>query len=829
MHSSLSQNARTTPHRFSCVSRAALGLCASALAVAPTLYAAPMLESVNSTPTSLHAARQLGTFIGVRVDADRNKVILEVPVAMLDKDFMHQSTLATGLGSLGLDRGQTGSSGIVRLERHGKRLVMMRDNWSVRALNATEASQRAASEGFARSVVASFPIESEANGNIVVDATTLFMSDTYGIAETLRRSQQGTARVDPARSWADAERTKAFPKNTEIHMVLTYNVDNAGAGLRRSAPDASALTMEVHHSLVQLPDSVGFRAREGDSRSGVNGPQFYNFGQSFDGTYRESIAGRWRLVPKDTAAYMRGELTEPVAPIVYYLDPGIPAEYREALREGGMWWNKMFEAAGFRNAFFLRDLPAGADMMDARYNMLVWVHRTGPGPSVGPSFADPRTGEIVRAVVRMDAWRSLIDYNIYAGLLPAAGPRGLTVSADSFAMQRRRQHAAHEIGHTLGFPHNYIASSQGRTSVMDYPFPLISVDGNGNIDLSKVYAPGGGAWDTLTVRYGYTWYPNAEAEKAGLQKIINDGLSRNIRFVADQHSNADGSIPEATRWVEGATMFDAVERTSAVRRVLIDKFDERAVKPGEPLYLLNMRFAHVYLHNRYSLEGLVKYIGGMDFRYAMRGDAQTPTKILPAASQRRALTMALDQLEPAALAVPERVLALIPPVPPGGDGSTAWLGYAGTALDQIALAGGMATEVIENIFDRDRVERLVLFHARDASNPSLDEVTKTVVDRTWGAPILANAGNQALRRAVQLVVLNALLDRAGDQQAVGEVRAIMEMHLATLKTRLAGMTGGAAEDRAQRAMAVRSISLYFEGKDDPKTRSRFEVIPLPWP
>ncbi|MEP6833167.1 MAG: zinc-dependent metalloprotease, partial [Gemmatimonas sp.] len=650
-----------------------------------------------------------------------------------------------------------------------------------------------------------------------------------GVAETIRRGQQGTGRVDLARSWIDSARTKAFPKNTEIHVILTYAIDNAGATLRRSAPDPASVTVEVHHSLVELPSSEGFRPREGDSRSGVNGPSFYDFGQGFEGTYRDAIAGRWRLTPKDPAAYMRGELTEPVTPIVYYLDPGIPAEYREALREGGMWWNTVFEAAGFKNAFSLRDLPPGADPMDARYNMLYWVHRNAPGPSVGPSFSDPRTGEIIRTVVRIDAWRSLIDYNIYAGLLPAAGPNGLSVSAELFAMARRRQHAAHEIGHTLGFPHNYIASSQGRTSVMDYPFPIISLNSRGEIDLTQAYSPGAGAWDTLTVRYGYTWYPNAEAEKVGLEKIIKDGLSKNVRFIADQHSDANGSIPDATRWVEGNSMFDALERTSKVRRVLIDKFDERAIKPGEPMYLLNMRFAHVYLHHRYSLEGVVKYVGGMDFTYAMRGDGQTPTKILPAASQRKGLIAALDALEPAALAVPERVLAMIPPVPVGGDASMAWLGYSGTALDQISLAGGLATEVIEGIFERDRMGRLVLFNARDASNPGVDEVTRTVIDHTWGAAVSAKTSDQSLRRTVQQVVLNTLLDRAGDAAALPEVRSVIELSLQTLKSRIQGMQGGSAADRALRATAVHDITRYFEGHDDPKTRSRYAVIPLPWP
>lgn len=798
--------------------------------VATLVAVAVLLHAGAPSPTAAQGNER--PLVGVRIDADRNKLFLEIAQDRLGKDMLHQSVLATGAGvpSLGLDRGQTGGSAVVRFERQGKRVLMVRDNWNVRAQGASEATATAAREAFPSSVVASFPIESEQGSTLVVDATAFFLSDTYGIGDSFRRSQQGNPRVDAARSWFDGARTKAFPRNTEIHAVLTFSIDNPGFALRRIAPEPSAPVFELHHSLVELPEPTGFRPRRNDPRSGFFGTTFNDFAQGLEGTYRDGFANRWRLVPRDPAAYQRGQLVEPVTPIIYYLDPGIPEPYRTAFRDGGNWWGKVFEAAGFRNAFQVRDLPAGADPMDARYNMIYWVHRSGPGPSVGPSFSDPRTGEIIRTVVRMDAWRSLVDFNIYAGLLPAAGANGLNVSAEDFAMARRRQHTAHEIGHTIGLAHNYIAHAQDRASVMDYPVPLITVDARGMLDLSKAYRPMAGGWDSLAINWGYRWYPDERAEQEGLARIMKQGMDRGLRFVGDAHAGADGSIPEVTRWVEGRTMFDAVERTTAVRRVAIDKFDETAIKPGEPMYLLNMRFAHVYLHHRYSLEGLIKYVGGMDFRYALRGDGQEPTTILPAAQQRRALGMVLDALEPAALAVPERVMRLIPPAPPGGDPQFEWMGSAGgTSFDQVSLAGGLATEVIDGLLHRERLARVVLFHARDNANPTLDEVLRTIVDRTWGAPAPSNANEQALRRAVQRVVLNGLLDLAGDQRALPDVRQVAEHHLTLLDARLEGMSGGVLPDQALRASARRDIARYFDGDDDPAKRSRFTVIPLPWP
>lgn len=773
-------------------------------------------------------------FLRVRVDEARNRLLLDIPAGRLDRDFLYQNTLATGLGvsgGPGLDRGQLGQSVVVRLERRGSRVLLVRDNWSIRALGADAAGQRAAAEGFPRSVIGSFTIDGERDGALTVDATSFFLSDTYGITDGLRGGQGGgNYRVDATRSWLDTARTKSFPRNAEVHAVLTFVADAPAAVMRRAAPDAKAATFELHHSLLMLPDSAGYRPRAQDPRAGYFGVQFADYAQGLEQMYRGGYISRWRLIPRDPAAYTRGELVEPVNPITYYLDPAIPAPYREAFREGGMWWSRVFEAAGFRNAFRVLDLPAGADPMDARYNMIYWVHRSGPGPSVGPSYTDPRTGEIVRTVVRMDSWRSQIDFNIFAGLVPAAGARGLDMTAEQFAMARRRQHTAHEIGHTLGLQHNFIASSQGRSSVMDYPVPLISARDDGSIDVSNAYRTGPGAWDSLAIRYGYTWYPDAASERAGLARIIADGISKNVRFVNDQYAGPNGSIPVVTRWVEGATMVDAVTRTSRLRRSLIDKFDERAIQPGEPMHLLNMRFAHVYLHHRYSLEGLIKTVGGMDFTFAMRGDSQMPTRVIPAAEQQRALTMALDAIQPRELVVPERIIAMIPPAPPGFNTEFSWIGSAGgTAFDPITLAGGLATEVIAGLLDRDRAARLVLFQARQSNALSLDQVIDAIVRRTWGVATPTSVAERAVLRAAQRAALDQLLDLAGDIRAMPDVRAQAYAAVRQLDAQLGAPALHTAPERAHIALARRDIARFMAGDDVPAQRPRYPVITLPWP
>jgi hypothetical protein len=820
---------------------AVVAILAGAAACAPATSAAPAPQAPQppAQPPAAQApaghtapASTSADLLPIRYDAATGRVFLTIP--QLGADMLYMNTLATGLGTTaaGLDRGQTGLDAVVRFERQGARVLLVRQNTVYRAVTDDEALRRTVAESFTRSVLASFPVQSEGPGGTVVDATDFFLGDMYDVAGRLRAARMGNVRIDRDRSYIDREGTRSYPTNTEVRAVLSYVTDDPAFELRRMAPDGRSVTFAQQHSFMRLPDPP-LPIRAYDPRSGMFSFSFFDFAQGFDSDYRQRGISRWRLEPRDTAAYLRGELVEPVTPITYYMDPGIPEPYRSAFTEGGRWWNGVFEAAGWRNAFRIEPLPAGVDAMDARYPVIYWVHRIERGPSVGPSYRDPRTGEIISTVIRMDSYRSLVNHDIYMGLLPAAGTSGLQLDPESFAMARRRQHTAHEIGHTLGIAHNFIAATQDRSSVMDYPYPLIRLDAEGRLDIREAYRPSGGAHDTLAIRYAYTWFPDAAAERAGLQRIIREAESRGLRFVGDAHVGGAGSIPGASQWIEGADMISAVDRTMAVRRVLMQHFDQRAAQPGEPLTVLNRRFAHVYLHHRYAIAGATKYIGGMDFGYALAGEATEPTRIVPAAEQWQALRRILSALRPAELRVPDRIASLIPPTPVGYDGDLTLIpSPAGTAFDPVSLAHSFAQEVVDGLLHPQRAARLVTFHARSTDNLSLNELLTELINATWATPEPARAPNPsdaALRRVAQRAVLDGMLDLAGSRNATADVRAVTEHQLGWLLRRVTAATGGSAEEQAHRAVARRDIERYFRGEDDPATRPRPAPVPLPWP
>jgi hypothetical protein len=729
-------------------------------------------------------------------NAEQGKLLLEI--ARFDTEFLYQVSLPTGVGSnpLGLDRGQLGGTHVVRFERVGPKILMVESNYNFRALTRDASERRAVEESFARSVLWGFKVEAAEGPRVLVDATGFFLHDAHGVADRLRESNQGQYRLDESRSALYMPHTKAFPRNTEVEATLTFADEGAtGPLVRETVPSPQSLTVREHHSLVELPDN-NYRPRRLDPRVGVFAIEFYDYASPIT----EPIEKRWivrhRLQKRDPSA----AVSEAVKPIVYYVDNGTPEPIRSALVEGASWWGAAFEAAGFRDAFRVKVLPEGADPMDARYNMINWVHRSSRGWSYGSSITDPRTGEIIKGNVTLGSLRIRQDYLIGTGLIPVF-ERGTgtpwsqcelgmapdldeldaldpTIDAGRMSLARIRQLAAHETGHTLGLAHNFAASTYGRASVMDYPAPLVEIK-EGKLDLSNAYAVGIGSYDKFAIRYAYTEFPRDTDERAALDKLVDEGVKAGMLFISDADSRPAGAAhPLANLWDNGADPVAMLRHEMDVRRIALSQFGLANVPRGTPLSLLEAKLLPLYLHHRYQLQAAVKSVGGLYYTYAVKSEGGTSPadvqQVVPAARQRDALAAVLDTIKVEELAVPPRVLALLPPRAFGYEGGTQELFAKRTepAFDPVAAATVSADLAVSALLEPHRAARLMQYHSLDAVNPDFREVAGELVARTWRAPAPRDPYHAAIQRAVQSLVVERLMDLAADAEASTQVRAV---------------------------------------------------------
>jgi hypothetical protein len=563
-------------------------------------------------------------------------------------------------------------------------------------------------------------------------------------------------------------------------------------------PTADSVTLREHVSFVELPDA-GFQPREDDPRAGYGGLNFVDYSTPIGDRMVVRYIRRHRLQKKNPGA----AVSDPVTPIQYWVDPGAPEDVKQALLTGARWWSQAFEAAGFTNAFKVDVLPAGADPMDIRYNMINWVHRSTRGWSTGATVSDPRTGEIIKATVTLGSLRDRQDYLIIEGLTsPYKNGDEKPSIAYETALARIRQLSAHEVGHTLGLGHNYYDSTKGRISVMDYPHPLATLKEDGTLDLSQAYEARIGDWDKVTIDYGYREFAKGTDETAALTKILDDAWAQDLRYFTNQDSNIH---PRVEQWSNGVNQADELNRLMKIRRVALDRMGEQTIRTGAPTATIEEPFVPIFMYHRYAVESSASMLGGQDYVYAMRGDGRTPTKWETAENQRKALAALAGTLAPSQLTVPVKLLGLIPPRPPGfGLHRELFPRTTGEGFDPVSPGAIAADVTIGFVLQPDRASRIVAQHAVDPTLPGLEEVIDRLTKATFDA-MTASPYEAEVRRAEERVLVDRLTWLAATAPN-GQVRAVASLKLQKLAARLrTASTGGAGAPKSEADLAQQTL------------------------
>lgn len=716
-------------------------------------------------------------FLNFYYDDRQGNIYIEINE--IGQEFIYVNSLAAGVGSndIGLDRNQLGDTRIVKFKKYGPKIFLVEPNYRYRAVSENPEERKVVEDAFARSVIWGFKVFAEDQGKILVDATDFFLRDAHGVSERLKNTKQGSFSLDKSRSAIFTESTKNFPQNSEFEAILTFTGSPSGGYIRSVAPSPENITVRQHHSFVQLP-AEGYKPRPFDPRAGYFSISYFDYATPIHEPLQKRFIARHRLEKKDPNA----TVSEAVEPIIYYLDRGVPEPIRSALLEGAAWWDQAFEAAGYKNAFQVKMLPEGADPMDVRYNVINWVHRSTRGWSYGSSVIDPRTGEIIKGHVLLGSLRVRQDFLIAEGLLaPYETGTELPEEMSNMALARLRQLSAHEVGHTLGLAHSYTSSAEDRASVMDYPHPMVKIK-EGKIDLSDAYDDKIGAWDKVAITYGYQDYPEGVNEQEELKNILLKSIESGLTFLSDQDARPQGGAhPFAHLWDNAADASEGLMQVLEVREIAFNNFGERNIRSDVPYAYLEEVLVPIYFFHRYQTEAAVKQLGGLNYRYALRGDDQPVTEMVEADIQRRALESLLKTLDADVLTIPEDILKVIPPRPLGYSRSRETISIrTGVTFDAIGIAEAAAEMTISLMLNPARAARLVEFHARDKNLPGLDEVLDELIDHTWKIEKPGGLKGE-VSRTVDYVLLQNMFKLATNKSAPAQVRAITTLKIDELK------------------------------------------------
>ena len=710
-------------------------------------------------------------------DTGANKLYARIPKERLKQPFLYVYSLSQGIGSndIGLDRGQLGSEQVVYFDQRGPRVFLVQPNLAFRALTDNPLERASVEQAFAKSVRYGFDIKGYEKGDPVVELTDFLLQDAHGVSARLASSKQGSYSVDLTKSALNTDRTKSFPKNIEMDVMLTFKGNPTGAWIRSVTPEPGLVTVFQHHSFIELPDDQ-YEPRAYDPRSGAYPFTYMDYATPVDQPIVKKWITRHRLIKKDPNA----AVSEPVKPIVYYLDNGTPEPIRTALLTGGAWWNEAFEAAGFKNAFRVEVLPDSIDPLDVRYHVIQWVHRSTRGWSYGSSITDPRTGEIIKGHVSLGSLRIRQDYMIAQALSqqPFASASSKQALMD-FALSRIRQLSAHEIGHTLGFAHNYAASTREKSSVMDYPHPQLSLV-DGKVSLDNAYETGIGAWDKVSVAYAYSSVAPGEDQEKALAQILDNAYTSGLRYLTDQDARP-ASSPSATAhlWDNGADVVAELYDMLAVRKTAMNGFSWDNLERGTASELEDV-FVPLFFWHRYQTEAVAKQLGALTYAYQVKGGVEPEVAPLAADAQRKALNGLLSALDAEQLAIPVDKLGLFPPRVFGDQrGRESFKSQLGSAFDPFTAAVSAADIAFGFMFHPERIGRVVQQKWMDDQQLGLDELLDKTSEYLFSRQH-ATAYHQSIQEMIGTRYLSYIYVLSVHESVFPQVRMMAQDHLAKL-------------------------------------------------
>ena len=720
-------------------------------------------------------------FVDFYWNESKGKVYLNIKD--LNQEFLYVNYLSAGVGSndIGLDRGQIGGTKIISFVKMGSKILMIQPNYKFRAITDNLDEKKSVDDAFASSAIWGFDVVASKEDSYMIDITEFLLRDSHGIINRLKRQKQGSFSVDKKSSSFDNFRSKNFPLNTELEVFLTFKGQVVGNNLRSVSPSSESFSVRTRHSFVKLPDD-NYTPRKFDARSGFGAISYYDYATPINQSIDKKFIRRHRLQKKNPQL----EISEAIEPIVYYLDRGAPEPVKSALIEGASWWNEAYEAAGYRDAFQVKVLPEGADMLDVRYNVIQWVHRSTRGWSYGSSVVDPRTGEIIKGHVSLGSLRVRQDFLIAEGLLRPYSSDESNMQMEKMSVERLRQLSAHEVGHTIGLSHNYISSARNRKSVMDYPHPRILLKDN-KIDLSQAYDHGIGDWDKLAINWGYRQFDSDSNVDNKLESILQKGYDDNLFYITDQDSRPPGSAhPRSHLWDNGFSASEELNRILKIRKIILEDFSDSVIKKGTPMSSIEEALVPMYLLHRYQIEAASKVVGGLEYTYAMKGDGQTPTKMLSFKEQEEALQSLINSINPYNLTLPEPLLKLIPPRAYGYPRTReTFKSRTGLTFDPLMAAETATNMSLSMLLHHERASRLVVLKSRNSGQIGLEYVLNKLIDNTILKPLDSFSDLEVeIQRVVNYSVLNHMFSLANNKNTHEQVNAILYSAIIEVQERI---------------------------------------------